>query len=161
MPLRAEALQASSLAPRSLTAYLACSRFSFCICWMIPLWVIMVISPSHEVEAGEKGWVRRWGTPLLQPAPKPAWDVVCVTVVEPPSEWIPTEQSSGWQGQCLLVEVLEAASRGEDLSREPQTLFPFIFLLSLALPFRDCCFFAKERDVRNSLVVQCLGLCFH
>ena len=67
----------------------------------------------------------------------------------------------GWQGQCLLVEVLEAASRGEDLSREPQTLFPFIFLLSLALPFRDCCFFAKERDVRNSLVVQCLGLCFH
>ena len=84
-----------------------------------------------------------------------------VLVVEPPSEWILTEQSSGWQGQCLLVEVLEAASRGEDLSRALQTLSPILFLLPLALPFGDCCFFAKERDVRNSLVVQCLGLCFH
>lgn len=120
----------------------------------------MVISPSHEVEAGEKGWVRRWGTALLQLLPRllGMWSVL---VVEPPSEWIPTEQSSGWQGQCLLVEVPEAASKGEDLSRALQTLSPILFLLPLALPFGDRCFFAKERDVRNSLVVQCLGLCFH
>ena len=160
MPLRAEALHPSSLAPRSPTPCLACSKLSYCICWMNPLWVIMVISPSHEVEAGEKGWVRRWGIPLLQLLPSllGMWSVL---VVEPPSEWILTEQSSGWQGQCLLVEVLEAASRGEDLSRALQTLSPILFLLPLALPFGDCCFFAKERDVRNSLVVQCLGLCFH
>ena len=56
----------------------------------------------------------------------------------------PTEQIPGWQGQCLLVEVLEVASRGEDLSREPQALFPILFLLPLALPLRDCYFLLKK-----------------